>query len=311
MKNFAIGADIGGSHISCAVIDLEKEIIVRESYSTVEVDNKASAEEILEGWSEALQATISHIGKNHLAGLGFAMPGPFDYAQGIALFTPAVAKFEHLYGINVVDSLKKKLGLSPETHVRFMNDAISFAVGEAWMGKTKEFGRSVAITLGTGFGSAFIDHGIPVVEGNEVPANGYVYHLPFGDGIADEHFSTRWFIKAYAEKTGILVSGVKEITSAAVSDPLAMEVFTEFGTNLGEFLLPLLSRFKAEALVIGGNITGAYHLFGDPFEQSLQRQGMKITVGLSELKEDAALIGSARLLDKNFYLRVKPLLTKM
>ncbi len=311
MKNFAIGADIGGSHISCAVIDLVNEIIVRESYSTVEVDNKASAEEILEGWCEALQATISPIGKKHLAGLGFAMPGPFDYAQGIALFTPSVAKFEHLYGVNVADCLKIKLGLSPKTNVRFMNDAVSFAVGEAWMGKAKGFGRSVAITLGTGFGSAFIDHGIPVVEGDEVPANGYVYHLPFGDGIADEHFSTRWFIKRYAEKTGIFVSGVKEITSAAVSDPLAMEVFTEFGSNLGEFLLPVLSRFRAETLVIGGNITGAYHLFGDHFEQSLQRLGVKITVGLSELKEDAALIGSARLLDENFYFRVKPLLAKM
>lgn len=311
MKKFAIGADIGGSHISCAVIDLEREVIVRESFTTLEIDNKASAEEILEGWSEALQATLSHIGKNHLAGLGFAMPGPFDYAQGIALFTPAVAKFEHLYGINVADSLKKKLDLSPETNVRFMNDAVSFAVGEAWMGKVKEFGRSVAITLGTGFGSAFIDHGIPVVEGNEVPANGYVYHLPFGDGIADEHFSTRWCIKRYAEKTGIFVSGVKEIASAAASNPLAMEVFSEFGSNLGEFLVPVLSRFRAEALVIGGNITGAYHLFGDHFKQSVQRQGIKIMVGLSVLKEDAALVGSARLLDENFYFKVKPLLSKM
>ena len=311
MKKFAIGADIGGSHISCVVVDLENEIIIRESCTTVEIDNKASAEEILGKWSEALQFSISLIEKNYLAGIGFAMPGPFDYARGIALFTPAVAKFEHLYGINVADFLKKKLDLGFGTDVRFMNDAVSFAVGEAWMGKVKEFGRSVAITLGTGFGSAFIDHGIPVVEGDEVPTNGYVYHLPFGDGIADEYFSTRWCIKRYAEKTGILVSGVKEISVAATSNPLALEVFTEFGANLGEFLIPILSKFRAEALVIGGNITGAYHLFGHHFEQSIQRQGIKIIVGLSVLKEDAALIGSARLLDENFYFRVKRLLSKM
>ena len=104
---------------------------------------------------------------------------------------------------------------------------------------------------------------------------------------------------------------MKEIASAAVSNPLALEVFTEFGTNLGEFLVPVLSRFKAEALVIGGNITGAYHLFGDHFEQSVQRQGIKIRIGLTVLKEDAALIGSARLMDENFYARVRPLLSKM
>lgn len=311
MKKFAIGADIGGSHISCAVIDLEKEIIIRESFTNVEIDNKASAEEILGKWSEALQSSILFIDRNHLAGIGFAMPGPFDYARGIALFTPAVAKFEHLYGVNVAESLKKKLYLGQETDIRFMNDAVSFAVGEAWIGKVKGFGRSVAITLGTGFGSAFIDHGIPVVEGDEVPANGYVYHLPFGNGIADEHFSTRWCVKRYAEKTGIVVSGVKEIASAAASNPLALEVFTEFGSNLGEFLVPVLSRFRAEALVIGGNITGAYHLFGDHFERIVERKGIKIMVGLSLLKEDAALIGSARLLDENFYFKVKPLLSKM
>lgn len=311
MKKFAIGADIGGSHISCAVIDLEKESVLRESYTTEEVDNKASSGEIIGRWCKALSDTISSIDKNHLAGIGFAMPGPFDYASGVALFTPAVAKFEHLYGMNVAVILKEMLGLAAGVNIRFMNDAVSFAVGEAWLGKTQEFERSVAITLGTGFGSSFIDHGIPVVNGEEVPENGYVYHLPFGDGIADEHFSTRWCTKKYFEKTGIMVSGVKEIALAAAKNKLAMEVFTEFGTNLGKFLVPLLSRFRADALVIGGNIAGAYHLFGDLFERTVLNQGLVINIGLSELKEDAALIGSARLLDENFYKRIKPLLSKM
>ena len=56
--------------------------------------------------------------------------------------------------------------------IRFMNDASSFAVGEAWAGSASKFNRSLSITLGTGFGSAFISNRIPIVDGPEVPKTG-------------------------------------------------------------------------------------------------------------------------------------------
>jgi glucokinase len=86
MKKYAIGADIGGSHISCAVIDLEKETIIRESFATYEIDNQASAEDILTNWTIALKKSLSFINKEELAGIGFAMPGPYDYENGIAMY---------------------------------------------------------------------------------------------------------------------------------------------------------------------------------------------------------------------------------
>ena len=46
-----------------------------------------------------------------------------------------------------------------------MNDASAFAVGEAWAGSASDFNRSLSITLGTGFGSAFISNHIPIVDG--------------------------------------------------------------------------------------------------------------------------------------------------
>ena len=72
-----------------------------------------------------------------------------------------------------------------------MNDASSFAVGEAWAGSASKFDRSLSITLGTGFGSAFISNRIPIVDGPLVPKLGCIYHLPYRDGIADDYFSTR------------------------------------------------------------------------------------------------------------------------
>ncbi len=310
MKKYSIGADIGGSHICSALIDMDKKRILTESFCDLKVDNQASADSILGIWTEAIKKTVSAINMDELEGIGFAMPGPFDYEKGIALFR-RVAKYESLYNLNVADYLRNSLGFKDDIPVRFMNDATSFAVGEAWIGKSAGYKRSLAITLGTGFGSAFIDNGIPVLDGENVPDLGCVYHLPYKDGIADDHFSTRGFIKEYYKLTGKPLPGVKELAEEAKTKPDVKKLFTVFGNNLGEFLGPWLKKFKADTLVIGGNIAGAYKLFGVPLEQALKAQKIVIDVHLSELKENAALIGCARLLDQVFWEKVKPLLSKM
>jgi glucokinase len=311
MKKFAIGADIGGSHISCAAIDLDKKTIVESSITTQAVDNQASAKVILDSWTAALNRSITAIEAHELAGIGFAMPGPFNYAQGIALFTHEVAKYQNLHGINVSERIKPLLHLKGECDVRYLNDATSFAVGEAWLGKASGVRRSMSITLGTGFGSAFVDDGIPVVAREDVPEMGCVWYLPFQGKIADESFSTRWFIKQYTVKSGRQAAGVKEIADNFANDPVARDIFIEFGTNLGTFLAPCLKKFDAEALVIGGNIAAAYNLFGSSLGTSLADHAAAIPVHVSDLKENAALIGSARLFDEGFWRNVKPLLASM
>jgi glucokinase len=311
MREIIIGCDVGGSHITAAAIDLKTGSLINETLTTQKVDNQASSDEILENWSIAIKKSISKTSQDKLLGIGMAMPGPFDYEKGIALFTGENAKFQGLNGINVTQGLNEKLALPNGVDIRFMNDATAFAVGEAWQGKAARSSRSVSITLGTGFGSAFIDNGIPVVERADVPKLGCVWHLAFKKSIADDYFSTRWFIKRFAEKSGWDMAGVKEIADRVPADPRAMEVFTEFGQNLGEFLGPWLKLFGADTLVMGGNISAAYKLFGPNLEEVLKQQQLKVSVCISELKENAALIGSARLFENNFWNGIKPLLSKM
>jgi glucokinase len=308
MKKLAIGTDIGGSHISCALIDLEQKCILPESLESKKVDNHAPANEILCDWASVLNNKIASVDKQDILGIGFAMPGPFDYVNGIALFENT-DKFEKLYGMPVKEELEKLLTIPAE--LRFINDATAFAIGEAWGGKAIEYKKFIAITLGTGFGSAFVEDGLPVLEGNRVPEMGCVWHLPYKNGIADDYFSTRWFIKQYAERTGKKLNGVKEIGARALTDRAAKDLFIEFGNNLGEFLGPWISKFGAEALVIGGNQVRGYGLFGDALQLSLTRQQITISINLSELLENAALVGSAHLLDAPFWENIQPLLSKM
>jgi glucokinase len=309
-QNTAIGVDIGGSHISCAAVDLVSYKVLRDTITEKQVNNKAPADEIIAVWANALSEVMEKIPLGSLKGIGFGMPGPFDYVKGIS-YIKGVAKYENLYGCNVKNEISKSLGVPEDFPVRFMNDVSTFAVGEALVGKASKVTRSMAVTLGTGFGSAFISDRIPIVDGPEVPKLGCVYHLPYKDNIADDYFSTRWFIGSYNKLSGKHLSGVKEIAELAASDKTARDLFTEFGNNLGSFLAPWLIRFKAEIVVVGGNISHAYYHFGSIFEGRLKEEGCSCKVALSELKEDAALIGSAFLLDDEFWKSVQHALPLM
>lgn len=309
-QSLAIGVDIGGSHISCAAVDLKSFKILNETRTEKAVDNKAEASKIIGDWVQALSDVIKKIPENSLKGIGFGMPGPFDYVKGIS-YIKGVAKYEKLYGCNVKNAISDNLKFSDSFPIRFMNDVSTFAVGEALVGKASKAERSMSITLGTGFGSAFIANRIPIVDGPEVPKLGCVYHLPYGDNIADDYFSTRWFIGRYKKLTGKELSGVKEFAESSGTDKIVMGLFNEFGTNLGIFLAPWLKRFKAEIVVVGGNISHAYNLFGWIFENSLKKEGCNCKVALSELKEDAAFIGAAYLLDETFWKDIQHALPLM
>jgi glucokinase len=309
-KHIAIGADIGGSHISCAAIDLKSGKILRDTITGREVNNQAQADTIIAVWAEAVSEVLSKVTPSNVKGIGFAMPGPFDYVKGIC-YIRGVAKYDNLYGINVTEAISSLLDVPEGFLIRYMNDASSFAVGEAWAGSATRAGRSLSITLGTGFGSAFISNRIPIVDGPEVPKAGCVYHIPYKDGIADDYFSTRWFLGRYKSITGKDVNGVKELAELAAADKVVMDLFTEFGNNSALFLAPWLKKFKAEILVIGGNISHAYNLFGNVFEERLKKENCNCAVALSKLKEDAALLGSAYLLDDDFWKSVQHALPLM
>ncbi|WP_167612277.1 ROK family protein [Maribellus sediminis] len=310
VKKFAIGVDVGGSHISSVLVDINSGNIVKESLAEVKVDNQASANEILDKWAVAIVETMLFTDRDKLVGIGFAMPGPFDYKKGVALLKN-VAKYDSLYGMNIGDELKKRLELPAEMPFRYSNDALSFAIGECWGGKAANYKNVMAITLGTGFGSAFLTNGVPVIDGDLVPEQGYVYNIPYKNGIADDHFSTRWFVDEYKRRTGKICAGVKEIADAVNEDEAAKLLFEDFGCNLANFLSSLLATFNAECLVIGGNISGAYSLFGNTFQEVLKEEKLNVDVVISELMESAAMVGSARLLDDEFWTKMEPLVAKI
>ena len=300
-KKFSIGVDIGGTHIACAAVHIREGRVVEGTLSRVAYSHGDTAEVILHHWATALNGTLSKVAEAELAGIGFAIPGPFEYRNGVSRMQH---KFPKLYGVHIPSALNPLLTTTHDLTMRFLNDASAFAVGEAWLGEGKGFRRVVVITLGTGFGSAFIDDGVPVVSRADVPKEGCLWHLPFKDSIADDYFSTGWFIRTYQKETGKPLEGVKTLVEKADADPVAQGLFSQFGHNLAQCLAPWLRTFGAEVLVVGGNIAHALPLFEADLQGDLQAAGIGIKIATSRMYETAALIGSARLLDDEFWGRV-------
>jgi glucokinase len=298
----AIGVDVGGSHITSAAVDINKLTIVEGSTFSVKVNNKATKDDIMENWSRAINKTIDSVSLVNNVHIAFAMPGPFHYKTGLAMFVGNNEKYESLYNVSIPDELGKYIKGS-NLDFRFLNDATAFGVGVASMGKAKNYSKVVAITLGTGFGSAFIKDGRPQINSMDVPKGGFMWDKPYKGGLGDDYFSTRWCIKRYSEITGVVASGVKEIAEANNNSSKA--VFVEFGSNMAEFMLPFLMKFQPDLIILGGNVSKASELFLPALKNKIKDAGLHVDFEKSDVLEEAAIIGSAKLYNSSFWEQVR------
>lgn len=268
--------DIGGSHITVGAVDMENKKVVESMTTRKNVDSSGTQEEILEIWENAIESIISVSGAE---GVAFAMPGPFDYANGISLITN-MGKYENLYGLHIREYLSGKLGISAEDIV-FRNDAECFLHGEVVAAGLSDEKRVLGFTLGTGLGGAFSTGGITVDKnyGSDV----------YKESIADEYFSTRGFIKRYFELTGEKVSGVSELTRKLAESPILQQIFDEFGMQFGEFISERAKLMQADTVIIGGNIAKAKAHFLYNLEKALQG----VDILWATQGENSALLGAA------------------
>ena len=83
--------EIGGTHVSAAVVDLDAGRVLERTRSRRPLDAGGTAAAIIAAILDASVSVASMPGPN--AVLGVAIPGPFDYSRGVGCYED-VAKFE-------------------------------------------------------------------------------------------------------------------------------------------------------------------------------------------------------------------------
>lgn len=292
-NSYFMGIDVGGSHITLDLVDDSTFEMLPESTVRKDLDTNASPTTVLQVFESAIAECAASSGKEAVRGVGLAIPGPFNYGEGICKITPAQQKYEQMFGVNFRTTLSSVL--SPAKAVVFNNDAACFAMGEYFRGGAQGFSKSIIVTLGTGFGASFLDNGRPQSSGEGVTEGGELWDVPWKEGIADDYFTTRGVVNEWKTRTGEELPGAKEVADAArAGNQSAIAVFNDFGTDLAEFIAPRLKGFNAEAFVIGGNIALNRELFVPALEAGLaQRLATPVAVKACTLGEQAPIYGAA------------------
>ncbi|WP_084454303.1 ROK family protein [Algoriphagus terrigena] len=274
-----IGLDIGGSHISVAQVVWDGSQAKINAFHEADVDTHRSAEEIIADWTDLIRKSAR---SQPDIQLGIAMPGPYDYPNGISLIKDQ-GKMKSLYGLSVKNLLAEKLQIDP-VQIVFTNDAEAFLLGESLAGAGRGFKNSIGLTLGTGLGSAF--------KMGDTVNDAKLWTAPFRDGIAEDYLGTGWIRRAAEEKLGLEISGLKDLLSGDFDSEAVEEILAEFGTTLGEFLSPYIIQMNCQGVVIGGKIARAANRFLPYTHAYLESVGNPIQIRISELEEKAAMIGA-------------------
>ncbi|MDD2597746.1 MAG: ROK family protein [Kiritimatiellae bacterium] len=290
---YCMGIDVGGSHITLDLVNDTTLEILPQSTIRKNLNTNAAPIEVLSVFEAAILECAAITGQDAVRGVGLAIPGPFNYSEGICKITPAQQKYEQMFGINFRASLCN--ALTPSKPIIFNNDAACFAMGEYFRGGAKGFENAIVVTLGTGFGASFLLRGRPQSSGVGVTKGGELWDVPYREGIADDYFSTRWLVNEWKKRSGSEIAGGKELARAALSgNAVAQALFREFGSNLAEFITPWLNGFKADAFVIGGNLALDWNLFVPALEAGLAGQLSKlVAIKPCTLGEQAPIYGAA------------------
>ncbi|MBQ9310584.1 MAG: ROK family protein [Bacteroidales bacterium] len=275
--------DVGGTALKCA-LGIPGAGPVAGSFGSFPMPSGGSREQIAGAFASAsafLSGKAEKLGYE-ICGTAAAVPGPFDYANGVFLMKH---KFASVYGESFAS-----LGIGGEC--RFVHDVNGALRGElAACGNAS--GNVALVTLGTGLGFAYSVDGVVQKAPGGSPAQ-ILYNRPFRDGILEDYVSRRGIIAAYDKLSGGN-SGLDVVDIAALAskgNAAALKAFEQLGEALGEGVAPVLSRLGIRELILGGQISKSYDLFEAALRSSLPEG---VAVRVSDDIAGAVMRGAAAL----------------
>lgn len=281
-KDIVLGVYISGSHITSALVDMNNKKIVDQTYHRVKVNAWGSLEHIIGSWCGGIRKSLKDVQLQDLK-IGIAMPGQFDYASGIC-YIRGNKKYESLYGVNVKEMLARELGI-PAAHICMLNDAAAFLHGELFAGAIENSAKVIALTLGTGLGTAVFSNGS--VRDAEL------WNSPFLDGKAENYISTKWLLSRYFELTRINILNIKALNKVYNESSTARAIFKEFTANLSLLVKGFVEAEQPELIVFGGDIMLASERFVPDLQKILHQHQIDTPVHVSSLGDHAAIYGAS------------------
>ena len=281
--NYAYCIDMGGTFLKGAITDYKGNLITK--VYQVPANSSASIDDYINSFAAMFKnLEIEAKEKNiDIEFIALSVPGPFDYEKGVSKMSH---KYQAIYNLDLKQLFLEKLNITKPMF--FENDVISFLLGESKDMVDLDKKSICAITLGTGLGYVVMNKNV-ILRNDLGSPKEYIYNKPYKDGIMEDYFSARGMIRFYKLMTNKNIESSKAISDLAKNgDYEALETLKQFGKELGQGLLPYLTKNKVNDLYLGGQVSKAYPYF----LESLQKELKNINVHVSQ-NENSALSGLA------------------
>lgn len=258
MEKRMLCLDIGGTHISAALITKDNQKLENLRHERSPVDSMADKGTILQQWDAGIQKTL---GQDSIAldAIYVSIPGPFDYENGISLMD-GMHKYQSILNMDVKTFLCDKYNVAKE-HIYFYNDAQAFLLGEVYHFNLYDQ-KVVGLTLGTGLGSA-------IYEEHEVKDLNYG-SAQFRSGISEDYISTRGMITYINTAYNSQFKEVKELVTSDKYINERKDAFSFLSQALVDFVEDHIISLNPNCIVLGGSISKSHHLFLDQLEKYIQ-----------------------------------------
>ena len=307
-KKYVLAGDVGGTNLRIAVVDSEGAMVHEESVLTPQT---RVASDVVTAISRVALSCVANSGiSGRPLAFGLAMATLVNSREGKSLSSPNLPE---LNGLSVADAISEQLGLK----VLLENDATAAAIGEYWLGSSRDVNNSVFVTLGTGVGGGLILDG-RVYRGTDGTA-GEIGHINVereghlcgcGSRGCVEQYASATAISRIAQElalqdttsslAGKRNASSKEVYDAAkAGDPVGLETFRIMGMYLGIALAGLVDVLNPELIVIGGGAAGAWDLFIDSVQDEIASRAFgppakTARLVRASLGNSAGILGAAR-----------------
>lgn len=274
MEKSYILLDVGGTQVKGGIADSLGNI--KGEILSIDAHSKENKEVIFNNFAVIIRQLLKRVAGSHVAGIGMAFPGPFDYKKGVSLMK-GLDKYESIYGISIEEELKSRVVEIKEANFCFLHDVEAFAIGESYFGEIYNSIKVLCLCIGTGAGSAFIKNK-RVIKKEElgVPMNGWLFDTPYKESIIDDYLSVRGLARISHKALGETLSGKELYNLCKQNDSRALKVYQEFGKDLRNSILPFLEKFQPDAVIIGGQISVSFIYFGQEFSTECDKRNINV-----------------------------------
>ncbi len=295
-----LGAEINLFEISCVAINIDGEILARESI-TGDFSNVTSAISSLAKCVKKLRANQT-LNARTILGLGVGIPGPVDAGRGLVLKAPSLG-WENMPFLSL---LQKQIPDIPADRIFVDNDANLSVMAVYLFGSHKHDGDLLYVHMTTGIGGGLIlDHRLYHGQRGFAGEWGHMTVAPNGQkclcgsvGCAETLFSLNAIQSAIQTGTGERPDLKQILELLEQRHPIVVKIIHKTAIHLGTFLGNLANIFDPKLMILGGRVAELGDALIQPATQELERRlfGIdyrSVTVERCSFGLDSVTIGAA------------------